>query len=257
MQKDQKPKTYKTISTFIFIIQFPLALSVAFGYRSHNAGVMDFSGPVFAIMILVGASISGLLFSLLSGVAKEESTKTFKFIITSQAMIIVFIVIAWFWYVHRHNMENKKMEYWTSNSNELKKLIISDPNIAFREHWYLSSDTFKQQAFRNSLDDPTVNYTLEMLQSIYDEAPAMRDAIFRQRNCSREFISAHYTEAYALCNEKLNCDMLGGMMKNPNTPIELIEKIAESKKLPVAAVYPARSALEKRKQKQSPEHKRR
>jgi hypothetical protein len=42
--------------------------------------------------------------------------------------------------------------------------------------------------------------------------------------------------------------MLAAIVSHPNTPLELVEQVAQAKGLPVGAVHPARWALEKRNQ---------
>lgn len=99
---------------------------------------------------------------------------------------------------------------------------------------------------RESFGDPSVRYNLQQLKKIYDEAPNMGDYVFLHPACNKEFIEEHFDEALKR-SEKISYRMLASMMKNPNTPIELVERIATSKGLVMGAVEPARYALEKRK----------
>lgn len=124
-------------------------------------------------------------------------------------------------------------------------LIRADPSIALWEHWDKSTDANRSSAFRNSFSDPRVHYTAEMLQRIYDEAPTMRDYVFANPACTAEFLSAHFQEAWDR-SRKISYVMLANIASNPNTPIELVEKVAHAKDIPVGAVEPAAYALKKR-----------
>ena len=122
--------------------------------------------------------------------------------------------------------------------------IRSDPVIGIRERWDLANDA-RWSVFRDSFGDSRVMYSESVLKQIYAECPQMRDYLFRNPACSPEFLSAHYNEAYARC-QNINYEMLANIVYNTNCPIELVGKVAVSENLPVGAVYPARAALSAR-----------
>ena len=141
----------------------------------------------------------------------------------------------------------KELEFKMERSNHAKYLeqIRNDPEIALKERWHQSQDKARYGIFMNSFGDPKIHYTESMLQRIYDEAPVLRDYIFINSACSPEFLSAHFQEAFNRCQKK-SYVMLANIVANPNTPIELVEEVAQAQQLPVGAVEPAKQALKKR-----------
>ena len=116
-----------------------------------------------------------------------------------------------------------------------------DPEIALREKWY-ELHREHREAFHDSLKDPAVPYTLDLLKRFYTEAPVTRDVIFSHPACDAAFLSEHFEEA---CERaaSINLQMLAAIVSNPNTPRELVERVATSRVLPWGAVEPARRNL--------------
>ena len=130
---------------------------------------------------------------------------------------------------------------------EARAAIEADPEIVLREHWDGPGNSYHYGAYWQSFGDPAVHYTASQLQRIYDEAPAMRDYVFQQPACTPEFITARFQEAWAR-QPKISYVLLANIATNPNTPLEVVEKIAQTPGLPVGATQPAQAALKKRKQ---------
>jgi hypothetical protein len=125
--------------------------------------------------------------------------------------------------------------------------LQADPTIAMRERWFEAKDE-RYYAFRSSFGDPTIHYTEDMLKQIYDQAPTMRDYIFLSPACSREFLVAHYSEAYDRSAKQGSDTMLESIVSNANTPIELVQQVVQAEvQLPYEVNLCARRALEKRK----------
>jgi len=129
---------------------------------------------------------------------------------------------------------------------EARAAIEADPEIVLREHWDRPGNEYHYAAYRNSFGDPQVHYTASQLQRIYDEAPAMRDNVFQHPACPPEFITARFEEAWPR-RSNISYVMLANIAANPNTPLVVIEKIAQTPGLPVGATQPAKDALKKRK----------
>ena len=128
-------------------------------------------------------------------------------------------------------------------------LLEEDPSIAIKENWdELNSP--KRDAFIASFSNPKVKYTTNMVEDIYRTLPDLRRYLYRSQSCSPKFLAAHFDEAYQRSIHS-NYDELASIVSNPNTPLELVEKVASSKKIPMAAVYPAREILKKRYSEQT------
>jgi hypothetical protein len=125
----------------------------------------------------------------------------------------------------------------------LYEQLRRDPEIALREKWFELYDEHGR-AFGDSLKDPTVPYTLSLLRRFYTEAPVTRDAIFAHPACDAAFLTDHYQEAYERAKE-INYGMLAAIVSNPNTPRELVERVATSETLPWGAVEPAQRNLKR------------
>jgi len=123
-------------------------------------------------------------------------------------------------------------------------ILRRDPSIALTEHWEGKHDE-RTMVYCNSFSDPSIPYTPKLVEQIYRESPLMRGYLFASSACTTEFIKEHFDEAYRLATRE-DYSPLACMVSNPNTPLELIEKVASSKELLMGAVEPAREALKKR-----------
>ena len=81
--------------------------------------------------------------------------------------------------------------------------------------------------FRESFSDPEVEYTLEMLEEIYDRCPEMRDYLFVSPACTAEFLEKHFEEASERASQ-ISRTRLESIISNPNMPSRLIEQVALS-----------------------------
>ena len=128
-------------------------------------------------------------------------------------------------------------------------LLEEDPSIAIKENWD-DLNSPKRDAFIASFSNPKVKYTTNLVEDIYRTLPDLRRYLYRSQSCSPKFLAAHFDEAYQRSIHS-NYDELASIVSNPNTPLELVEKVASSKKIPMAAVYPAREILKKRYSEQT------
>jgi hypothetical protein len=135
----------------------------------------------------------------------------------------------------------KKLQASQEKYAALYQQLQRDPEIALREQWYLLYDEHGR-AFNDSIKDPNIPYTLDLLKRFYAEAPVTRDVIFSHPACDTAFLSEHFQEAYDRAHS-ISYGMLASLVSNPNTPRELVEKVAQSETLPLGAVGPARRAL--------------
>lgn len=133
----------------------------------------------------------------------------------------------------------------------LMSLLENDPEIALRERWDLKNPLHRS-VFEDSFSNPKVRYTEEILEEIYQSVPGVpgvRDYVYCSKACSKEFLARHFDEE---CQRSVNVSYVGlaNLVSNPNTSLDLVEKIASSKTIPIGAVYPARKALSQRRSEQ-------
>ena len=137
---------------------------------------------------------------------------------------------------HQEDFADKKATY-----HELYERLRRDPEIVLREKWYEAND-LRYQAFEDSVWDSTIPYSLGLLKRLYVEAPVTRDVIFTHPACDAAFLSEHFQEAWARAGS-VNYGMLASIASNPNTPRELVERVADSSNLPGGPAEAAKEAL--------------
>ncbi len=87
-----------------------------------------------------------------------------------------------------------------------------------------------------------------MLTRLYVEAPQFRIAILSHPRCPTNLLTENFQEAYEKSFNH-SYEMLAAIVSNPNTPIELVEKVANAHDVPGGAVYPAQCELKRRNSK--------
>lgn len=130
--------------------------------------------------------------------------------------------------------------------NQIASEIRKFPSIIFDKDWYRSDDVLIKRAFEASLKDPETNFTVEMLERLMTESPGYNILILRHPKCPTHLLVEHFTKAYNESISHSEYRPLASIVSNPNTPIELVEKVAKSQNIPVGAVYPAQEALKHR-----------
>jgi hypothetical protein len=148
----------------------------------------------------------------------------------------------------KYKSQREKAQFDAKENQSLMRLLEDDPTIAYRERWDLK-DSHHKNVFQGSFSNPNVKYTPELIEKIYKAIPSMRAYEFTSIACSSEFLAQHFDEAYQQAIH-VNYEPLAWMVQNPNTPIELVEKVASSKTLPGGAVHPAKRSLKKRQTSQ-------
>ena len=192
-------------------------------------------------------AIIGIIFCSIRDLGAPASGVTA--LLLPPALGLIFGAISFPLLAHSNRIQEQaaqqRLEASAKTYAELYEILRRDPEIALRERWYAIYDEHVR-VFGDSLKDPTVPYSLQLLKRFYDEAPTTRDGIFAHPACDSTFLSEHFQEAYERA-VSINYGMLASIVSNPDTPIELVEKVASSDSLPMGAVGPARTALEKRK----------
>jgi hypothetical protein len=123
--------------------------------------------------------------------------------------------------------------------SEAKKFLMGmlekDPSLEYAPRVELEGrwrSNNLQHTFRDGLIDsfsnPSVKYNDNLLEQIYQKYRDVRDYIFRCRYCSSDFLARHFNEEYELSKKWSFQHGLEDIIANPNTPIELIEKVANS-----------------------------
>jgi hypothetical protein len=97
------------------------------------------------------------------------------------------------------------------------------------------------------MPNSTLQYSGIQLERIYAEMPSLREVVFRQPACTPEFFRAHFQEAVDRA-QKHSAGMLLNIVGNPNTPLELVQRVVfYQKQLPFEPPYQAGLILRLRK----------
>ena len=142
----------------------------------------------------------------------------------------------------------RKIESWGSKEKRLATLLEANPRVALQERWDLKGGEY-ECAFVESFTNPNVKYTDELLEAIHQNCPSVKDYVFRSKSCSRGFLIQHFDEEYQIGMNWESYFGLKNIVSNPNTPIELVEKVASSQTRS-GAVEPAKKAIVQRKAEQ-------
>jgi hypothetical protein len=145
----------------------------------------------------------------------------------------------------------------------LMTLLESDPEIGIEQRWdqitvpvhgkaQSQPDFSRRRVFMASFSNPNVNYTLEQVEGIYRDMPELRAAVLCSRAWPSEFLVSHFDEAYQKAATHESCGALASLVSNPNTPIDLVEKVAANAALPGGATLAAQQALSQRRTVASP-----
>ena len=109
----------------------------------------------------------------------------------------------------------------------LMPMLENDPKTALAERWDRKSIQHRN-VFIESFSNPRVKYTDDLLEEIRQTCPEVRDYVFSCQSCSKEFLVRHFDEEYMLSTKWSYQHGLEDIIANPNTPIELVEKVASS-----------------------------
>jgi hypothetical protein len=107
-------------------------------------------------------------------------------------------------------------------------LLENDPTVALKERWDIKNNT-RCLVFEKSFSNPNVKYNDDELEEIYQTCPSVREYVFRCKSCSKEFLARHFDEEFERSKNWALRAGLVNIVDNPNTPIELIEKVASAK----------------------------
>lgn len=144
---------------------------------------------------------------------------------------------------YERSRDTAEFKAYNSYLDQLK----ADPEIALREHWPSNRATVQSRAFFDAVWAPYVVFSASQVERIYAEMPEFREVVFNQVSCTPEFIRAHFEEAFDLARKK-SPGMLEKMIRNRNTPIELLQRVIFNRKhLPFEPPYQAGLVLQLRK----------
>jgi uncharacterized membrane protein YeaQ/YmgE (transglycosylase-associated protein family) len=122
--------------------------------------------------------------------------------------------------------------------------IQDNPSLLRSKNW-TNATAPEVRAFKNSLEFGTGPYTEEDIVYIYDTYPSFRIRAFRHPSCPERLLVKHFDEAWHLCESGQSYGMLAAICSNPNTPVELLKRVAESTTLVGGAKHPAQATLKK------------
>ncbi len=128
--------------------------------------------------------------------------------------------------------------------------IQKDPSLLRSRDWSKAAPP-ERRAFSNSLEFGTAPYISEDIVYVYETYSAIN--AFRHPACPESLLTEHFEQAWDLCESGQSYGMLAAICSNPNTPVELLERVAGSKSLASGAVRPAQKTLEKIKKQNNAE----
>ena len=131
----------------------------------------------------------------------------------------------------------------------LMLLLEKNPEIAFQERWD-TNDWHHWHAFVSSFSNSKVKYSDDLLEQIHHTCPKVQEYVFRSQSCSKEFLTRHFDEEYMEGKYPVYSPALINIVENPNTPIELVEKVASNHDYRAPA-YRALAVLAKRQPNQT------
>jgi hypothetical protein len=149
--------------------------------------------------------------------------------------------------------DNHKEKQVAKENNRLMSLLEKDPRTGLTERWDQPHDRLSYEddqrriIFAQSFSNPNVKYSDDLLEEIYKTCPSLHDYVFRCQGCSKEFLTKHFEEKFQQSQKPASQSELLAIMSNPNTPIELVEKVATAKDYPINISRGAKQILAKRR----------
>ena len=205
----------------------------------------DFIGAGFIIRLgitIIIAALLALTLSVCSFRARERKATSTLFFSIPSACLLLFIG----GYILDARMHEKKSKADQKLYKEVCEEIRKDSSFYKTKDWERAKAPEKR-AFSNSLSMGFGLYTEEQIVDIYENYK--RFSVLKHPACPSYILVENFDKAWKECESGRSYHLLSLICSNPNTPVEYLERVATSKTLPVGAVYPARSTLEKIKAK--------
>ncbi len=128
-------------------------------------------------------------------------------------------------------------------NKQFMPLLENDPSLGLNERWDLKND-MHHWIFENSFSNPQIKYTTDLLEKIYQTCPSIRNYVYRCQHCSESFLASHFDEEVEKVRENPASQAgLVAIVSNPNTPLDLVEKVVSNNGLPGGVTMPAEQAL--------------
>lgn len=128
---------------------------------------------------------------------------------------------------HHYRANQRIQEAEAAETVRMVSMIRESPQIVLDRDWHLSEDPIVTRAVEGSIADTNTPYTAEMLETMFSEAPRYRDAILAHPACPTRLLVDNFQEAFD--KSRMFPMTLVAILKNPNTPIELLEKVSRSR----------------------------
>ncbi len=142
-------------------------------------------------------------------------------------------------------IRGNQTESWGDKQKQLAAELEKSPRAALQERWDLKGGEY-ECAFDDSFTNPNVKYTDELLEEIYQDCPAVKDTVFRCKYCSEDFLTRHFDEEYVKSVRGGHYFGLKNIINNPNTPLELVEKVALSNDRSPIVIESAKKIVQQR-----------
>ena len=128
---------------------------------------------------------------------------------------------------HNEKVAKRNLEERTKADRLFMSMLERDPSTGLKERWDLKND-IHSYVFKESFSNTNVNYTDDLLENIYQTCPSIRSEVFSCLYCSTNLLARHFDEEFKQVSVTQFPRGLELMIKNPNMPTELLEKVASS-----------------------------
>lgn len=149
---------------------------------------------------------------------------------------------------HAYYIEKKARQEEAAEVARLVAMIRESPQVIFDKGWQLSEDPLIIQAVMASFANTNAHYEADMLERLYSESPRYRALVLAHPKSPLHLLTDNFETAYERAFH-VSSEELEAIVSNAQTPIALVQKVADSQSLPFGAVRAARDELRRRKEK--------
>ena len=214
------------------------------GHQGLGVALWFFFGVMGGGLLTLGLSVFAI--SRLKNSSKPKNTTVYTYPLV-YAPLIVFLLgvvsVPLLKSIHGMQSESRQKHSKASEKRQilLHETLIKDPELAIRENW-VRGDYDQSMVFERSFRDNQVAYSLEQLQRIHVQNPELVD-IFMHPGWDPASLERVFQKAYDLALLGRS-SMLDRMIRNPQMPRRLIERVAEVGDFSLGHVtYDARNIL--------------
>ena len=244
----QMKSSVSVAAFFVPLVVIVFGLAYAIGSPSHPN---DWTGAGVIIKVGVALLVASLAAAILSFWAfrrgEKLASRTLLFSIPGSIFLIWTGVYFLESYGTSRKLQNEERVY-----NKLYADLQNDSSLLRSKNWSTASNPEKR-ALKYSLELGAKNFTEEDVVFVFETYEQHRLSAFMHPKFPEHLLVKHFDEAWDLCESDKGYSMLAAICSNPNTPVNLLTRVAESKTLMGGAVSPAQQTLKKIKRQNKAE----